>query len=79
MAMIPQISTFDKTEVYDNLEELEKVKLILENIPDEKLLDALRKERDGKGREPDEPVETLLNIYWAKRIIEHQKMSNMLL
>ena len=79
MAMIPQISIFDKTEVYDNLEELEKVKLILKNIPDEKLLDALRKERDGKGRETDEPVATLLNIYWAKRIIEHQKMSNMLL
>ena len=78
MAMIPQISIFDNTEVYDNLGELERIKLILENIPDEKLLDALRKERDGKGRELDEPVEALLNIYWAKRIIEHQKMSQML-
>ena len=78
MAIISQISIFDNTEVYDNLGELERIKLILENIPDEKLLDALRKERDGKGREPDEPVEALLNIYWVKRIIEHPKMSQML-
>lgn len=78
MAMIPQISIFDNTEIYDNLGELERIKLIIENIPDERLLDALRKERDGKGRETDEPVEALLNIYWAKRILEHSKMSQML-
>ena len=78
MAMIPQISIFDNTEVYDNLGELEKIKLILDNIPDEKLIDALKKERDGKGRDTDESVEALLNIYWCKRIIEHPKMSQML-
>ena len=78
MAMISQISIFDNTEVYDNLGELEKIKLILDNIPDEKLIEALKKERDGKGRDTDEPIEALLNIYWTKRIIEHPKMSQML-
>lgn len=39
MAIISQISIFDNTEVYDNLGDLERVKLILDNIPDEQLLD----------------------------------------
>ena len=78
MAIISQVSIFDNTEVYDNLGDLERIKLIIENIPDEKLVDALKKERNGKGRSTDESVEALLNIYWAKRIIEHPKMSQML-
>ena len=50
MAMITQISIFDNTEVYDNLGDLERVKLILDNIPDEKLLNTIRKDKDVKGR-----------------------------
>ena len=50
MAMIPQISIFDNTEVYDNLGDLERVKLILDNIPNDKLIDIIRKDKDVKGR-----------------------------
>ena len=47
MAMIPQISIFDNTEVYDNLGDLERVKLILDNIPDESILTEIRKDLYG--------------------------------
>ena len=77
MAMITQISIFDNTEVYDNLGDLERVKLILDNIPDDKLLEAIRKERDVKGRKGI-PLEALMNIYWAKKILQHRTMAQML-
>lgn len=66
MAMIPQISIFDNTEVYDNLGDLERVKLILDNIPDEKLLNTIRKDKDVKGRKGIS-LEALMNIYWVKK------------
>ena len=77
MAIVSQISIFDNTEVYDNLGELEKIKLILDNIPDEKLLTSIRKEKDIRGRKSI-PLEALLNIYWAKKIIGHDTMAKML-
>ena len=77
MAMIPQISIFDNTEVYDNLGDLERVKLILENIPDEKLLETIRKDKDVKGRKGI-TLEALMNIYWARRILQHRTMAQML-
>jgi len=77
MAMIPQISIFDNTEVYDNLGDLERVKLILDNIPDEKLLNTIRKDKDVKGRKGIS-LEALMNIYWVKRILQHRTMAQML-
>ena len=77
MAIIPQISIFDNTEVYDNLGELKKIKLILDNIPDENLLASIRKEKDIRGRKGIQ-LEALLNIYWAKKIIGHDTMAKML-
>ena len=74
MAMISQISIFDNTEVYDNLGDLERIKLILENIPDEKLLDAIREDKDVKGRKSI-ALEALMNIYWAKKILQHRTMA----
>ena len=77
MAMISQISIFDNTEVYDNLGDLERVKLILDNIPDDGLLDAIRKGKDVKGRKGI-PIEALMNIYWSKKILQHRTMAQML-
>lgn len=77
MAMIPQISIFDNTEVYDNLGDLERVKLILDNIPDDKLLEAIRKDKDVKGRKGI-ALEALMNIYWSKKILQHRTMAQML-
>ena len=77
MAMIPQISIFDNTEVYDNLGDLERVKLILDNIPDDKILEAIRKDKDVKGRKGI-ALEALMNIYWARKILQHRTMAQML-
>ena len=77
MAMISQISIFDNTEVYDNLGDLERVKLILENIPDEKLLETIRKGKDVKGRKGI-TLEALMNIYWAKKILQRRTIAQML-
>ena len=59
--MIPQISIFDNTEVYDNLGELEKIKLVLDNMPDENLLASIQKEKDIRGHKGI-LLEALLNI-----------------
>lgn len=77
MAMIPQISIFDNTEIYDNLGDLERVKLILDNIPDEKLLDKIREDKDVRGRKGI-PLEALMNICWARKILQHNTMAKML-
>ena len=77
MAIISQISIFDNTEVYDNLGDLERVKLILDNIPDEQLLETIRKNKDAKGRKSI-ALEALINIYWAKKILQHRTMEQML-
>ena len=77
MAMIPQISIFDNTEVYDNLGDLKRVKLILDNIPDEKIIDKIKKEKDVKGRKGI-PIEALMNIHWARKILQHKSMAEML-
>ena len=77
MAMIPQISIFDNTEVYDNLGDLERVKLILDNIPDDRLIEIIRKDKDVKGRKVI-PLEALMNICWAKKILQHRTMAQML-
>lgn len=77
MAMISQISIFDNTEVYDNLGDLERVKLILDNIPDEQLLETIRKDKGVKGRKGI-ALEVLINIYWSKKILQHRTMEQML-
>ena len=59
------------------LGELKKIKLILDNIPDENLLASIRKEKDIRGRKGIQ-LEALLNIYWAKKIIGHDTMAKML-
>ena len=72
MAMIPQISIFDNTEVYDNLGDLERVKLILDNIPDEKLLNTIRKDKDVKGRKGIS-LEALMNIFLFLMVQQQQE------
>lgn len=77
MAIISQMSMFDNTEIYDNLGDLERVKLILDNIPDEELLDTIRKDKDVRGRNGIK-IEALMNIFWAKKILQHKTMEQML-
>jgi len=77
MAIISQISLFDNTEEYDKLGDLERVKLVLDNIPDEELLRKMRRDK-GIGGRKGIPLEVCMNIYWSKEVIPHKKMSDML-
>ena len=49
MAIIPQLSLFSWNEI-EELGDLERLRLVLENMPDEAFMKKLEKER-GKGRD----------------------------
>ena len=77
MAIISQISIYDNTENFDNLGDLERIKFIIENIPDDWILAKLRKDKDYRGRKGNE-LEILMNVYWAKFALERTKISETL-
>jgi hypothetical protein len=77
MAMIPQISIFDNTEKFDNLGDLERVKIIIEKVPDDEVLAKLRKDKDYRGRK-GAGLEVLINIYWTQKILQHTTISEAL-
>jgi len=77
MAIISQISIYDNTENFDNLGDLERVKFIIENIPDDWILAKLRKDRDYRGRKGND-LEVLINVYWVKIALERTKISETL-
>ena len=77
MAMIPQISIFDNTENFDNLGDLERVKVVIENIPDDEVLTKLRRDKDYRGRKGTD-LEVLINIYWTQKVLQHSTVSETL-
>jgi len=77
MAIIPQISIYDNTENFDNLGDLERVKIVIEGIPDDKILSKLRKDKDYRGRK-GAGLEVLINIYWTQKILQHTTISETL-
>ena len=64
MNNISQISIFDYTEI-ENLGDLEKLKLFLDNVEDDELCKVLEEERKN-GRD-DYPVRTMLNLLYAMK------------
>ena len=69
MNNISQISIFDYTEI-ENLGDLEKLKLFLDNVEDDELCKKLEEER-ANGRD-DYPVRTMLNLIYAMKIFGHR-------
>ena len=69
MAIIPQTTLFSWENEINNLGDLERLALALENMPDEKLMRALEKRR-GKGRD-DFPVRAMWNMQIAKIVFGH--------
>lgn len=61
MAIIPQLSLFSWNEI-EELGDLERLRLVLENMPDEAFMKKLEKER-GKGRD-EYPVRGCGMLYW---------------
>src|SRR5690554_3021532 len=68
MAIIPQKSLFLWDEI-ENLEDLERLRLVIEYMPDEGLMRKLEKER-GKGRD-DYPVRAMWNSVLAGVVFQH--------
>jgi len=77
MAIIPQITIFDNTENFDNLGDLERVKFVIENIPDDKILQKIKKGKDYRGRKGNE-LEVLINVCWTQKVLQHATMSETL-
>ena len=69
MAIIPQISLFQWEQDIEILGDLERLQLVLENLPDEGLVRLLEKER-GQGRN-DYPVRAMWNSLLAGLVYQH--------
>jgi len=75
MKIISQISLFDDTQ-NENLGDLERLKLVLEHIPDEALIQKLKTMR-GKGRN-EWPVEAMWNSFIASFLFDHDSIASLL-
>lgn len=75
MKIITQISLFDDTQ-NENLGDLERLQMVLENIPDERILNRL-KEMRGKGRN-EWPVEAMWNSFIASFLFDHDSVESLL-
>lgn len=75
MKIITQISLFDDTQ-NENLGDLERLKNVLDTIPDQKLIDKLKSIR-GQGRN-EWPVEAMWNSLIASFIFDHDSVASLL-
>lgn len=74
MAIIPQKSLFDYTEI-ENLGDLERLLLVTEYLPDEKFMKHLEKER-GKGRK-EYPIRGMWNSLLAGIVYQHDTVESL--
>jgi hypothetical protein len=74
MAIIPQKQLFTWKEI-ENLGDLDRLKLVLDNLPDEQLMRVLEQERD-KGRD-DYPVRAVWNTILAGVVFQHQSVESL--
>lgn len=74
MAIIPQQRLFGWKEI-EQLGDLERLRLVLENMPDEELMQKLEKER-GLGRN-DYPVRGMWNAVLAGVVFQHPSMESL--
>lgn len=75
MYIISQISLFDNYQI-EVLGDLERLKLAIENMPDEEIIKALKKIRKN-GRD-DWPVEAMWNTFIASFVFNHRSVSDLL-
>lgn len=74
MAIIPQQRLFGWQEI-DNLGDLQRLKLVLNHLPDEDLMRKLERER-GKGRD-DYPVRAVWNSLQAGIVYQHSSIESL--
>lgn len=75
MKIITQLTLFDDTQ-NENLGDLEYLKEVLANLPDEKLIKKLKEIR-GKGRN-EWPVEAMWNSFIASFVFDHDSIASLL-
>lgn len=76
MAIIPQITFFRWEDDIEILGDLERLKLLFENLPDDQLIKALEEER-GKGRDKY-PVRAMWNAFLALFVLQHLTMASLI-
>jgi len=74
MAIIYQKSLFSWKDI-DDLGDLERLQLVLDYLPDVKLIDTMQKHR-GKGRD-DHPVEAVWNSLLAGIVFQHKSVESL--
>jgi len=74
MAIIPQMSLFDYREI-EKLGDLERLRLVIEYLPDEDFMRYLEKER-GKGRDKY-PIRAMWNSLLAGIVYEHDTIASL--
>jgi hypothetical protein len=74
MAIIPQMKLFDWTEIQE-LGDLERLRLVLEYMPDEDLMVTLERKR-GKGRD-DYPIRAMWNSVLAGIVFQHDNIEKL--
>lgn len=74
MAIIPQKRLFGWEEI-DELGDLERLRLVLEYLPDERLMEVLEKDR-GRGRD-DYPVRAVWNSILAGIVFQHESVESL--
>lgn len=74
MAIIPQMKLFDWTEIQE-LGDLERLRLVLDNMPDEEIMMTLERKR-GKGRD-DYPVRAMWNSVLAGIVFQHDNIEKL--
>jgi hypothetical protein len=74
MAIIPQMSLFTWKEI-DELGDLERLRLVLEYMPDEELMVTLEKKR-GRGRD-DYPIRAMWNSVLAGVVFQHDNIEKL--
>jgi len=74
MAIIPQLKLFEWNEI-QTLGDLERLRLVLEYMPDEELMVALERKR-GKGRD-DYPIRAMWNSVLAGIVFQHESVEKL--
>lgn len=75
MKILTQISLFDDTQ-NENLGDLERLRKVLDSLPDEKLVEKLKSIR-GRGRN-EWPVEAMWNSFIASFIFDHDSIASLI-
>jgi len=75
MKILPQISLFDQSQI-EILGDLERLQLLIDNIPDEKLINKLWKIR-GKGRN-DWSVVAMWHTFLASFVFQHKTVAELI-